>query len=112
MKKTKIYFIELKYKQIIFLPANQYVMTYSSNSNNSVSLADYISMNHDNIPLGHFLKFSPDNNKRDSMESSGNQDDGNSEMVVYEDANSGVIMNSYSHCLYQLSHLIFEYSLN
>jgi len=68
-------------------------MTYSSNSNNSVSLADYISMNHDNIPLGHFLKFSPDSNKRDSMESSGNQDDGNSEMVVYEDTNSGVIMN-------------------
>lgn len=72
-------------------------MTYSSNSNNPVTLADYISMNHDNIPLGHFLKFSPDNNKRDSMESSGNQDDGTSEMVVYEDTNSGVIMNSCSH---------------
>lgn len=67
-------------------------MTYSSNTNNSVSLADYISMNHDNIPLGHFLKFSPDNNKRDNMESSGTQDDGNSEMVVYEDASSQVII--------------------
>lgn len=72
-------------------------MAYSSNSNNSVSLADYISLNHDNIPLGHFLKFSPDNNKRESMESSGNQDDGTNEMVVYEDTNSGVIMIFYSH---------------
>lgn len=67
-------------------------MTYSSNTNNSVSLADYISMNHDNIPLGHFLKFSPDNNKRDNLESSVNQDDGTSEMVVYEDANNQVII--------------------
>lgn len=67
-------------------------MTYSSNNSNNVSLADYISMNHDNIPLGHFLKFSPDNNKRDSMESS-NQDDGNSEMVVYEDTNTQVIIS-------------------
>lgn len=67
-------------------------MAYSSNSNNSVSLADYISMNHDNIPLGHFLKFSPDNNKRDSMESTATQDD-TSEMVVYEDTNIQVIMS-------------------
>lgn len=66
-------------------------MTYSSNTSNSVSLADYISMNHDNIPLGHFLKFSPDNNKRESMES-GTQEDGNSEMVVYDDASSQVII--------------------
>lgn len=66
-------------------------MAYSSNTSNSVSLADYISMNHDNIPLGHFLKFSPDN-KRESMESTGNQEDGNNEMVVYEDANSQVII--------------------
>jgi len=72
-------------------------MAYSSNSNNSVSLADYISLNHDNISLGHFLKFSPDNNKRESMESAGNQDDGTNELVVYEDTNSGVIMNFYSH---------------
>lgn len=74
-----------------FFVGNQYVMTYSSNPNNSVSLADYISMNHDNIPLGHFLKFSPDNNKRE-LESSGNQEDGTSEMVVYEDSNSQVII--------------------
>lgn len=66
-------------------------MTYSSNTSNSVSLADYISMNHDNIPLGHFLKFSPDSNKRESMES-GTQEDGNSEMVVYDDASSQVII--------------------
>lgn len=66
-------------------------MTYSSNANNSVTLADYISMNHDNIPLGHFLKFSPDN-KRDSMESSGTQEDGNSELVVYEDTSNQVII--------------------
>lgn len=70
-------------------------MTYSTNANNSVSLADYISMNHDNIPLGHFLKFSPDSNKRDSMESSGNQEDGTSEMVVYEDNSSQVIIILY-----------------
>lgn len=76
----------------ILFSGNQYVMAYSSNTNNSVSLADYISMNHDNIPLGHFLKFSPDNNKRDSMESTATQDDVNSEMVVYEDNNSQVIM--------------------
>lgn len=67
---------------------NQYVMTY--NTNNSVTLAEYISMNHDNIPLGHFLKFSPDN-KRDGMESSGTQEDGNSELVVYEDTTNQVI---------------------
>lgn len=66
-------------------------MTYSSNTNNSVTLAEYISMNHDNIPLGHFLKFSPDN-KRDSMESSGTQEDGNSELVVYEDTSNQVII--------------------
>jgi len=65
-------------------------MTYSSNSNNSVTLADYISMNHDNIPLGHFLKFSPDNTKRD-LESSGTQEDGSSELVVFEDTNNQVI---------------------
>jgi len=70
-------------------------MTYSSNTNNSVSLADYISMNHDNIPLGHFLKFSPDNNKRDSMESSGTQEDGGSELVVYEDPNNQVIIKFF-----------------
>lgn len=64
---------------------------YSSNTSNSVSLADYISMNHDNLPLGHFLKFSPDNSKRENMESSGTHDDGNSEMVVYEDTSSQVI---------------------
>lgn len=67
-------------------------MTYSSNTNSSVSLADYISMNHDNIPLGHFLKFSPDNSKRDNLESTGNQNDGNSEMVVYEETNNQVII--------------------
>lgn len=64
-------------------------MTYSSNANNSVSLADYISMNHDNIPLGHFLKFSPDNKRE--LESSGNQEDGSSELVVYDDTNNQVI---------------------
>lgn len=67
-------------------------MTYSSNVNNPVSLADYISMNHDNIPLGHFLKFSPDNTKRESLDSSGTQNDGNSEMIVFEESNSQVIM--------------------
>lgn len=67
-------------------------MTYSSNVSNTVSLADYISMNHDNIPLGHFLKFSPDNTKSESMESSGTQDDGNNDLVVFEETNSQVIM--------------------
>lgn len=64
-------------------------MAYSSNANNSVSLADYISMNHDNIPLGHFLKFSPDNTKRELE--SGNQEDGSNELVVFDDTNNQVI---------------------
>lgn len=74
---------------ITFVLGNQYVMTYSSNSNN-VTLADYISMNHDNIPLGHFLKFSPDNTKRE-LESSGANEDGCSELAVFDDTNNQVI---------------------
>lgn len=81
-------------------------MTYSSNTNNSVSLADYLSLNHDNIPLGHFLKFSPDNNKRD-METN-TQEDGNSEMVVYEDSNSQVIFyNSNNFIIFIKSKKLF-----
>lgn len=94
----------MNYKNLF--TGNQYVMTYSSNANNSVSLADYISMNHDNIPLGHFLKFSPDSNKREGMES-GTQEDGNSEMIVYEDASNQVIMNLYIYVYVLVNQFFF-----
>lgn len=64
-------------------------MAHLSSTNSFDSFADHIS-NHDDIPLGYFLKFSSDNTKNKYSELTDSQENGNSNMLESKETNNQV----------------------